>query len=131
MIRENEIKTNTFKGKEKHFKLSKKVVGKSMQSVLEGDFLVKNRFLKLVPFLFYMLFLALIYIANIYSAEKRITEVNDAQNELKELNYEFITAKSRLMFISKRSEVARELEPTGIKEATVPPEKIFISHKKH
>ena len=80
-----------------------------------------------IGFLLFLLLLAILYISNIYWAEKTIREIDDAQKEIKELRYEYITSKSELMSKSKRSEVARSLEEDGIKESMVPPGRINIS----
>jgi hypothetical protein len=41
--------------------------------------------------------------------------------ELKELQYEYKTLKSEVMFRSKQSELAKTVEPIGLKELVVPP----------
>jgi len=40
---------------------------------------------------------------------------------VKELQYEYKTVKSEVMFRSKQSELARAVEPLGLKELTVAP----------
>ena len=69
----------------------------------------------------------MIYIANSYYSEKIIRKTTKVRNELKELDYEYISSKSDLMHISKQSEVATHLDSlqTGVKESVVPPIKIF------
>jgi hypothetical protein len=120
----NRTMTNELKNNQS--KVRRKTVGKSIHSVVDGSFLTRDAFLRLVPFLLFLLILAVLYISNIYYAEKTNREIDDAQKELKELRYEFITSKSELMGKSKRSEVARDLEGLGIKESTVPPGRIYI-----
>jgi hypothetical protein len=41
--------------------------------------------------------------------------------ELKELQYEYKTLKSEVMFRSKQSEMAKAVEPLGLKELMLPP----------
>ena len=108
-------------------RVTRKAVGKSIHSVVDGSFLTRDAFIRLVPFLLFLLFLAILYISNVYRAERTIREIDDAQKELKELRYEFITSKSELMGKSKRSEVSMNLEDEGLRESTVPPGKIYIS----
>jgi hypothetical protein len=43
------------------------------------------------------------------------------QNDLKELQYEYKTLKSEVMFRSKQSELAKAVAPLGLKELVVPP----------
>ena len=106
--------------------ITRKRVGRSFHSVVDGSFLTRDAFLRLIPFLLFLLVLAILYISNIYYAEKTIREIEDARREVKELRYEYITSKSDLMSKSKRSEVARSLETEGLRESTVPPGRIYI-----
>lgn len=99
---------------------------KSLQQLLGGTFLTRDRAVSLLPFLFFLTFIAIFYIANTYLAEKTIREIEKVKKEVKELRYEYITTKSELMFHSKQTQVAKSLESTGIKESTTPPQKIII-----
>lgn len=121
---EDKIRTNNIKSEDSP--VTMKSVGKSIHSVVDGSFLARDSFLKFVPFLLFLLLLAIIYISNIYYAERTIRDIEDAHTEIKELRYEFITSQSDLMSISKRSEVAKSLEEEGIKESTLPPHRIYI-----
>jgi hypothetical protein len=116
---------NTIKAEAKPEK-GKSKVGKSLLDVLNGNFLASENIIALLPYIFFLTFLALLYIANGYYAENKVREINSLGNELKELRSEYITTKSELMFRSKQSEVARSLSPYGIKESVVPPKKIVI-----
>ena len=98
---------------------------KTVQSVFDGSFLTKKTAINLLPFLLYLTLLAIIYIANSYEAERIIIESDRIKKELKELRFEFITTETELTSISKQSEVAKRLYPTGIKESTTPPHKIL------
>jgi hypothetical protein len=103
---------------------------KPMQKVLGGTFLTKKKVTRLLPFIFYLTFLALLYIANTYYAEKKVREMASIRDELKELRYEYITTKSELMFQTKQSEILKHLQTRGIKESTNPPFKIYIEKKR-
>jgi hypothetical protein len=82
---------------------------------------------KLMPFLFFLTGLAMLYIANSYYAEHTVRDIDKTEKELKELRSEFITGKSELMFRSKLSEVASVIQPINIKESTSAPKKILLS----
>jgi hypothetical protein len=97
---------------------------KSAASILDGSFLTRENLLKQVPFIIFITFLGIMYIANSYNAEKTIIEINKTKKQLEELRYEFITVKSNLVFQSKQSNVAYRLSNTQVKESTVPPIKI-------
>jgi len=99
---------------------------KVVQGVLDGTILTRGQLFQLIPFILYVVFLIMLAIANTYYAEKMVRQIEAVKKELKELRYEQITTRSELMYISKQSEVARKLKVTGLKESTVPPEKILI-----
>jgi len=102
---------------------------KSFQAVLGGTFLAREKVVKFLPYLLFLTFLAMIYISNIFLSERNQRAIERTHEELKELDYDFKSEKSKLMFQSKPSEVARKLENTGIKESTEPPAKIIIKEK--
>lgn len=73
------------------------------------------------PFFLFLSVLAVVYIYNGHYADKTIRDINTMHKELDELNYEFKTLKSEVMFRSKQSELSKAVEPLGLKELTVPP----------
>ena len=83
--------------------------------------------LRSMPFIFFLTFIAIIYIANSYMAEKTIRRIDSMNKELKTLRSEHISGKSELMFRSKQSEVAREVATLGIKESVEAPKKIVVN----
>ncbi len=78
--------------------------------------MVKN-----VPFFLFLALLAVIYIYNGHYADKSMRNISNAQNQLKELQYEYKTLKSEVMFRSKESELAKVVQSFGLKELTAPP----------
>ena len=98
---------------------------KGVQSVLDGTILTRDKVVKSIPFVFYITFLAILYIANSYYAEKKIIEIEKIKKELKELRSENITTQAKLMYYSRQSEVVKRIEQYGIKESLVPPKKII------
>lgn len=74
-----------------------------------------------VPFFLFLAALAVIYIYNGHYADKVVRDINRTNKELKELQYEYKTLKSEVMFRSKQSELAKAVEPFGLKELTQPP----------
>ena len=97
------------------------------KSILSGKFLSKEKVTESLPFLFFLFFLGICYIANGYQAEKVIRKLYKTNNELKELRSEYITTKSDLMYISKQSQVAKATEEIGLRELTSPPKKIVLT----
>ncbi|OQP61374.1 hypothetical protein A3860_06600 [Niastella vici] len=78
--------------------------------------IVKN-----IPFFLFLAVLAIIYIYNGHYADNTVRSINNVNRELKELQYEYKTLKSEVMYRSKQSELARAVQPLGLKELTVPP----------
>ena len=76
---------------------------------------------KQVPFFLFLALLAVIYIYNGHYADKTIRNINQTAKEVKELQYEYKTVKSEVMFRSKQSELAKAVEPLGLKELTIAP----------
>jgi hypothetical protein len=71
---------------------------------------------KQVPFFFFLALLAVIYIYNGHYADKTIRNINRLSKQVKELQYEYIDVKSRVMGQSKQSELVKAVEPLGLKE---------------
>src|SRR5215203_6046386 len=76
---------------------------------------------KQIPFFLFLALLAVIYIYNGHYADKTIRNINRTAKEVKELQHEYKTVKSEVMFRSKQSELAKAVEPLGLKELTVSP----------
>ena len=105
------------------------IVTRNVGSVLTGAFLSKERTIRALPFIFFLTFITLCYIANGYYAESQIRKANSLTKELKELHSEYIISKSELSDMSKQSEVAKRIESQGIKESVEPPRKIMVHSK--
>jgi hypothetical protein len=103
-------------------------VMRSVASVVSGNFLSQEVTLKNLPFIFFLSFMAVCYIANGYYADDQVRKVNRLANEIKELKTKYIVVKDSLVVKSKQTEVAKLLakQQTGIKESVVPPKKIVI-----
>lgn len=84
-------------------------------------FLSYRWILRNFPFFLFLSVLGVIYIYNGHFADKQMREINKVSKELKELQYEYKTLKSDVMFRSKQSELAKAVEPFGLKELTTPP----------
>lgn len=104
----------------------KGVLAKGLSTVFSGSFLSNDKAIKHLPFVLFLAFIAILYIANGYYADDKLREVNKLGNQLKESRTEFISGTSDLMFISKQTEVAKAVAPMGLKEPVAPPMKIEI-----
>lgn len=99
-------------------------LGQIVSGILDGSFLTKKAMIQLLPFGLFLVFLAIIYIGNQYAALRRVRSIEKINTELKELRNQHISTKSELMYRSKISEVAKQLESEGITETKEPPFKI-------
>ena len=82
-----------------------------------------------LPFFLFLAALAVVYIYNGHYADNVVRDINRTSKELKELQYEYKTLKSEVMFRSKESELARAVAPFGLKELTAPPYDLVDSTK--
>lgn len=76
---------------------------------------------KQVPFFLFLALLAVIYIYNGHYADKMTRNINATDKEVKELEYEYKTVKSEVMFRSQQSELAKAVAPLGLKELVSSP----------
>jgi hypothetical protein len=74
-----------------------------------------------IPFFFFLALLAVVYIYNGHLNDKLIRKISTTEKHIKELEYEFKTVKSDVIFRSKASELVKAVEPLGLKELTTPP----------
>jgi len=77
-----------------------------------------------LPFLLFLAFLGMLYIGNMHMAEKSIRDIDKIGKEVKELTWDYKTAKADLAFKSTLSEVAKKVDTLGIKESIEPPQRL-------
>jgi hypothetical protein len=129
---ENKFKKPATEGEKEQPKAAPKKDNKivrSVASVVSGNFLSQEATIKNFPFVFFLSFLAICYIANGYYADDQVRKVNNLKNEIKELRTQYIVVKDSLVIKSKQTEVAKALalQQTGIVESVVPPKKIVVA----
>ena len=69
-----------------------------------------------IPFFLFLTALAVVYIYNGHLADKTIRNIGRTTREVRELQHEYKTVKSEVMFRSKQSELVKAVEPLGLKE---------------
>ena len=89
---------------------------KDWKRLLNYQWIVKN-----IPYFLFLSVLAVLYIYNGHYSDNTVKDINKTSKELKELQYEYKSLKSEVMFRSKQSELAKAVEPLGLKELVVPP----------
>jgi hypothetical protein len=87
-----------------------------LKKLLRYNWIVKN-----IPYFLFLSVLAVIYIYNGHYSDKTIKNINKTGKELKELQYEYKSLRSEVMFRSKQSELAKAVAPLGLKEMVQPP----------
>ncbi|MEO6133803.1 MAG: FtsL-like putative cell division protein [Ginsengibacter sp.] len=78
-----------------------------------------------IPFYFFLAGLAIVYIANGHYADKVARKINKIEKEIKEMEYDYKTVKRDVIFRSKESELAKAVEPLGLKQLLIPPVRII------
>lgn len=121
VVEETKVETTSKPSKPR----KKGVLAKGLSSVFSGTFLTNEKTLTYLPFVLFLGFVAIFYIAYNYYADDNIRLENKLNKEIKESRSEYISTKSDLMFASKQSEVAKAALEIGLKESVVPPVKIL------
>src|SRR3546814_12968531 len=92
--------------------------GRNFLTILfSGEWISRERALEILPFLLFLALLALIYISDRHYAEDVARDINKGATELKELRWEYITAKAELMHLSQQSQVAERAAELGLQES--------------
>ena len=89
-----------------------------------GELLSYSWILNNMGFFLFLSVLAIFYIANGHMADNRIRRINETANKLKDLQYEYKTVKSDMMFRSRESELVKAAEPLGLQPDSNPPFRI-------
>ena len=82
--------------------------------------------LKNLPFVFFVAFLGLVYIANAHYSEKTIREIQKQQKELKELRWHFMSVQSEIMYSTKLSQVSSDLDNPNLKTKNEVSKKVIV-----
>ncbi len=102
---------------------------KSLRSILNIDFLIKEDALKNWRMILFLSALAVIMISSGHSADNKIFKIAALNTEIKALKSDFIEAKKQLLVLKKESTVTRLLVEKGLGPATQPPIKISVTNE--
>jgi hypothetical protein len=121
--------TKEHKHKNVEFDTSLEEGGKSfsLRDLLDGNVLTRKAVAKQSRFIFLLVMLAFLSIANRNHAEKTVIRLNRLQGDVKELRSQSITISSDLVRISRQSEVVRLVNryELGLEENLEPPKKLI------
>ena len=91
------------------------------RSVLNGRILAGEKVADSLPFILFLTAIAFLLIMNSYYAEKKGRVTEALRDDIVELRTRHVLTRSELMYLTNQSEIARRVEPMGLKESRVPP----------
>lgn len=115
--------------KEKNAKQEKKSA--FLKELLSGSMVSEKIILKNLGYISMVTFLAAVYIANRFHAEKITRETSKLQREVKDLRAESLSTSADLMFVSRQSQVYSLIREKGLnlEELKTPPYKLLVNKK--
>ncbi|GAA4922379.1 FtsL-like putative cell division protein [Mucilaginibacter defluvii] len=93
---------------------------------LNKGFVTTEEATRALPFILYVAFLCMLYIANRHLAERNLRDIDKISKEVKELTWDYKSAKAELAYKSTLTEVAKRTDTIGIKQSLEPPQKITV-----
>ncbi len=100
-------------------------IGKILGGGIFGD----PRIIKALPFALFLTGIAMIAIRCSHSADKKVVEINELRNEMKELEAEHRESQNKLMELGMESKVLEKAQKIGLEESKTPPKKIVITNE--
>jgi len=98
--------------------------------ILNGDFLTKEFMLNNLNFIFFVMFLLLLVVGKGYYGKQLSKDVLKTQTELDDITSDYFESKAKIEEITRRTELVRRLESTGLKETVNPTKVIRIKKEK-
>ena len=78
-----------------------------------------------LPFILFVGFLAIIYIANAHYAEKNIRRIQELQTEVQDLKRAYNSLQSEIMYHSRYTEVRKDVSEAGLRSRLRDPQVIL------
>jgi ABC-type transport system involved in cytochrome bd biosynthesis fused ATPase/permease subunit len=116
-IYENGEKTGTQSESKTSFKKNTVKKPNAFMQILNGEFLTKEFFLSNLSYIFFIMGLLLIIVSKGYYGKQLIDETNKTQRELDQKAAEYIEAKSRLEFVTRRYKLVEKLKSRDLQES--------------
>lgn len=79
------------------------------ETLAGGRWIMQN-----LNYFLFLSFIAVVYIANGHMADKTLRGINKTEQEIKDLQYQFKTIKSEVMFKSEESQIGQVVKPLGL-----------------
>ena len=99
---------------------------KGFLDLLNGKFLVSGDAPKNWLFIIYASSLATIMIASSHSADRKVHQVAELNEEVRELRSEFVDMRSDVQRLKLESTVTNYVEKEGLTPSETPPKKIIV-----
>ena len=99
---------------------------KSVYDILKGKFLISDDSFKNWRVIIFISVLAIIMIASSHSADRKVHEIAQLNNEVKEWRSSFVETRSKLMRLKMESSIMKKVTDKGLAPSQVPPKKIRI-----
>lgn len=98
----------------------------SLVDLLKGKFLISDESGKNWRFILFLSALAIMMIASSHSADKKVHDIAELNERVKELRSEFVDTRSSLQQLKLESKIKAQVERLGLKPSENPPQKIKV-----
>ncbi|WP_430810388.1 MULTISPECIES: FtsL-like putative cell division protein [unclassified Carboxylicivirga] len=100
----------------------------SVRELINGRLFTRSFIAKQWSLGLFLAFFCFLYIGNHYKMEEQMRRIDSLNQELKSLRYEAITTSSELMYMSKQSEVLKQIKEKSLdlEELTEPPRRLKV-----
>ncbi len=99
----------------------KKILNAASEKIDWKKYFNYSNIVKNIGFILFLSLIAIAYIYNGHYADKLIRKISKTEHHVKELEYEYKTIKSEVIYRSKATEMIKSVEPIGLKELKKPP----------
>ena len=109
-------------------KNKKAKTGSFVKELLSGTMVSEKLILNNLGYILFITFLAAVYIANRFNAERITRETTVLTREVKDLRAESLSTSTELMYVSRQSGVYRMVREKGLdlEELKTPPFKLLV-----
>ena len=91
-----------------------------ISSILKGEFIANKTNITIIPFLLMIVLLGLINISSSFNAENLLRQTISLEKEVAELRLNYITTKSSLMSMYRRSVIEDLVKDQGLETSLIP-----------
>ncbi|MDE1192923.1 MAG: FtsL-like putative cell division protein [Arachidicoccus sp.] len=96
--------------------IDKKKKKVAIRRMVSYEWITKN-----ISFFLFLAVLTVLYIANGHYADKTIRDISQTNKDIKDLQFEYKTLKSELMYQTRETELIKAVEEKGLKISGIPP----------